>query len=393
MFALLTSLTGWYLLVDIGLGYSLQNHISERRAKEQSYLDLIFVTAIIALIIMVLAIVLLFYSSQYIAPILLKNFEVMKDYEKSQYFFVVGILFIIATIGGIAYKIWYAQHKGYFSNIIPALSYIIAFLGIYWVLNSGNNDFSDKLLWCFIFYIGPPALLSIISFILQIIKYLKTYFKQGLTINFLATVKSLMNKAFHFWVISIMAAGVLQIDYIVMSQKINADEIVIYNVTTKIFLLIAFIYNAVLMALWPVCAELIAKSKWAGVITHIKKNIIIGLFFTMVSTLIIIVFNSFIINILSPSEHLIVPVKFIVLMGCYQLIRVWADTFAMILQSMSDMRPFWIWVPVQAVVCFVLQWALSPIFGINGILIGLIGSYVLTVVWSFPRAVFHHIKK
>ncbi len=49
---------------------------------------------------------------------------------------------------------------------------------------------------------------------------------------------------------------VLQTDYIVMSQKLSAADIIKYTVTMKIFGLMFFIYTAVLQALWPVCAEL-----------------------------------------------------------------------------------------------------------------------------------------
>lgn len=49
VFTVIGSLVGWFLLADFGLGNSLQNQISYRRANHQEYQDLVL-SAVIAII-------------------------------------------------------------------------------------------------------------------------------------------------------------------------------------------------------------------------------------------------------------------------------------------------------------------------------------------------------
>ncbi|WP_422824300.1 polysaccharide biosynthesis C-terminal domain-containing protein [Xenorhabdus siamensis] len=72
------------------------------------------------------------------------------------------------------------------------------------------------------------------------------------------------------------------------------------------------------------------------------------------------------------------------LFAAYFSIRVWSDTYAMLLQSMNELKPLWLIVPFQATLSFGLQWYLAGKFKIYGILIGLIISFILTVVIFLP---------
>jgi hypothetical protein len=98
------------------------------------------------------------------------------------------------------------------------------------------------------------------------------------------------------------------------------------------------------------------------------------------------------VGLLSPREVILVPVPLIVLLGVYQAIRVWSDTFAMVLQSISDLRPLWRLVPVQALLSLLLQLALAPRYGLYGIVSALIGSFLLTVAWGLPLAVWRQVR-
>jgi O-antigen/teichoic acid export membrane protein len=60
----------------------------------------------------------------------------------------------------------------------------------------------------------------------------------------------------------------------------------------------------------------------------------------------------------------------------------------MVLQSMSYMRPFVIYIPIQAALNIVIQIQLTKEIGVRGILAGLIVSYILTSVWISPWVVF-----
>jgi len=382
VFALLMGLGGWYALADFGVGVSVQNHVSESRAKVKPQEGYTLAAGVLAIFFLVMTIGLLYLVSPYIGPLFLKQFAFMDDPEKVKMFATVGALLIGTSIGGIAYKIWYAEQKGYWSNIVPAIASLIGLGGIALV---NQSAVPDKLYLSLVTYILPAAALPLIALLYQIVtsaKKVATFDANCFT--------QIVRRAGHFWGFAIMAAAVLQIDYVVMSQFLKAYDITVYNISTKVFGLAFFIYGAVLAALWPIFAENIANQNWKVVKARTKKYLSLGLAFMALCSLSLIWLMPVAVRILAPYEKLVVPPALIVFLGIYYMVRVWTDTFAMILQSMSDLRPFWIYVPIQAVISVVLQWTLAPIFGLYGILLGLLASFVLTVSWALPFAVKKH---
>jgi hypothetical protein len=92
-------------------------------------------------------------------------------------------------------------------------------------------------------------------------------------------------------------------------------------------------------------------------------------------------------RILAPGSGIAVSATLIVGFGIYYSIRVWTDTLAIVLQSMTKLLPLWLSVPVQAALSIGVQWYCVPRYGLYGVLAGLIVSFVLTVAWVFPLVI------
>lgn len=385
IFALLTGLMGWFMLADMGLGSSLQNHISGRRSKSEPYDDYVVVTLIIAAIFLVLTIMALYFSSPYIAPTYLKQFLLLGELEKTRLFFITGALFIGAALGGISYKIWYAEQKGYFANIMPAIGSILGYVGIIAV---NSSDLTDKLLFSMAVFLAPSAILPLGTLIIQTIRHYRVGFRM---IAPEIAIK-ILKQASNFWFLTLMTSLALQIDYLVISQFLKPEDIVIYNLSTRVSGLVFFFYVSALTALWPVFSEAIAQGNWAIVRGLTRKYLGIGLGYTLVSSLLLVWLMPKAVQILAPQETIIIPVIFILLLGLYQLLRVWTDTFAMILQSMNDLKPFWITGPIQTLLSVILQWNLAQWLGLYGIIFANILAFALTSAWFLPLAVKKHYK-
>src|SRR4029434_2233618 len=56
VFAILSGLTAWFLLFDLGGGFAAQNYISERRAKGEPYSDFIAAGAFLSLAALVFSV-------------------------------------------------------------------------------------------------------------------------------------------------------------------------------------------------------------------------------------------------------------------------------------------------------------------------------------------------
>lgn len=386
VFAVLVSLNGWFVLGDFGIGISVQNFISEKRALTLRYHEWALTGIAMVFSISVMLSLALYMNSGWLSEILLREYTFLSSEEKRMMFFCVAIVLVFTNVVNIVYKYWYAEHKGYWANIAPAIASIMGLILIYQVSRLSFGYF-DKLYYMILAFLTPNLLVGMGCLYFWMKKATSCY-KMKLSI-----VKCIVSRAQGFSFFALMAACVLQIDYLIMSQKLFARDIVVYNIATKIFGLVFFVYNAVLLALWPVCAEHLTKGHWTNVTTMIKKYIKLGSAFVSVATLILMFSMPVILPYLSPHQAIDIPVPFMLLLGAYFIIRVWTDTFAMMLQSVNYLKPFWILVPAQAVLSVVFQWFLSDLFGYYGIVWGLIGAYLLTVFWGLPLAAHSYSKR
>jgi O-antigen/teichoic acid export membrane protein len=373
---LLTGLSAWFTLANCGAGLSLQNYISESRAKNLPYNEMTFACLVFTFLLLPVAGLILYFLTPVLAPVLLQSFKCIDEPEKCRLFFASGLISISVGVGQILYNIWYAEQKGYFSNIVPAVASLAGFLGLVLVSHSPSVD---KTFLSLVSFTLPSALIPLVGLGVKIKLQGKSTTEQVF-----ATMLMILKRGFKFWLFALMSIGVLQVDYIVISQILGSHELVVYSLSTRIFGVLAFMYTAVLLSLWPILAELIVKADWEGIKRYMRKYMALGFVLIFLGTVMLIPIMPYLISILSPKEYVRIPVVFIILLGCYQMIRVWTDTFAALLQSMSDLRPFWIFVPIQAALSSGLQWILAPYLGINGIVLGLICSFLFTVSWGLP---------
>lgn len=380
-FTVLGSVTAWLLMVDLGSGVTLQNKISECRSKAQSWASYRSLAVCIAGLSAMLCILLCIFFSPLIGSALLKEFPKIGVGDKPVLFLVVALSGIVQALGSIQYRIWYAMHKGYWASILPALAAIVVLTAL---ITIGMLDVGkpDRLFWCLLAYVLPPAIfpLCMLLYDLRDSKYRFKMPPRG------KDRKIFFLDSAGFFFFGLMASGVLQIDYFVMAQYVNSAEITQYNIVSRIFSLVFFIYNAVVLALWPVCAEALAGCDYEKVRGYIKKYIPLGVGFVLVSTCAIAVMSPWIVAVLAPKSAIELPVGLIFICGIYFCLRVWTDTFAMVLQSINELRTFWIFTPLQALASLVFQVVFAPKFGAIGIVIGLILSFLLTVFWALPRA-------
>lgn len=379
VFAVLSSLVGWYALTDFGAGTSVQNYISEQRAKGKGYSSYIVAVAVATLAMLVLETVLLYFVSPYLGSAILGEFKFLGSAEKTRLFFVSGALYLVASLGGIVFKIWYAEIRGHLSNIVPALSAVLGLAATWMVMRSSVHD---KLLLGLIAFITPLALISTLAFG----KNAARAASRCATIQ-PGVFREIRNRAGRFWLLYLMHAAVVNCDYIIMSQYLPAKEIVGYNIAFKIFAFSAFFYTSLYAALWPNFTEAISRGDWAGVKKTLYRSILFSTLLIAVFTVLGYTFMPNLVALLSPNEQITVPPNFILLLGTYHVVIAWVHGFGIPLQSMSDIRTLLIWTPIQAILSICLQIMLVSYLGIYGITLGMLLSFLLTMAWVLPRRV------
>lgn len=383
IYAVLINLLGWYLLLDFGLGTSIQNYISEHRADAKDPAHYIAATVITSFAFLIISCIVLYFVSPYLGNLLLNRYKITGNYTKEDIFFVVSVISIISAIGSIVFKIWYGKLKGYLSNIVPGIAMLISLVGVWLVVSS---SLSDKLLWSLVAYLSPVAVLSMYFLSKEINPraFLSVFTEANI-------FKIILKRSVQYWLFAIMSTLVLQLDYILMSQYVNSEQIVIYNLTTKIFGICLTLYSALLLAIWPIITELNVKNEWVKITKTISKYIYLGIVFVAIFTVLFILFKDNILKVFSSKLDEDIPTSFLILVCVYFMIRVFTDTYAIVLQSIGQLKSLWIWVPLQAVVNIVTQFLLVQKYQIYGIIIGLIISFILTVTWALPFTIKKHV--
>ena len=97
--------------------------------------------------------------------------------------------------------------------------------------------------------------------------------------------------------------------------------------------------------------------------------------------------------VLAPKEQLTIPYTFVMLLGLYHIVIAWVHGFGIPLQSMSDINTLIAWTPIQAILSISLQLILVQSFGMYGITLGMMLSFILTMAWVLPRRLAFHYRK
>lgn len=377
MFVVIVGLAGWFALADLGIGYSAQNAITGRLAEGGSAAREVL-SAYLMLAVTTSAVALALYVFRVPIEALLFG-KIIGDQSNlaGDTFFRSALLLTASASFAVSTKVLYAMHRGYVANAVAAFAPVVGLA----LLALGVTTAQDKVAYAVVALYGPNALVCCILAMQQIFKAAQQ--RPALP---KATFFDIAKSARGFLLFNALGAAVLQIDYIVMSQKVSPVEIIQYYTTGKIFSFVAFINQAVLFASWPTFTALYADKNLAEIRRQIKRLILMSAGVTTLATLAVLASQDFIGSFLAPGKNLDIRSTVILGFSAVALIRCVTDPFAIFLQSIGRLSPLIAFAAVQAIISVGLQWTLAEALSIEGILLALFLSFVLTSAWGLPLA-------
>ncbi len=366
--AILGSLEGWFLLLDFGIGMSIQTHLSESKADSRLLAGMVKIAAILALVFFLFGLLTIicalpFLSSFFLGSILLES-------QSASFFLFCSICLLLMTQGSIASKILLAKHQGHFMYFVQSLGSLCSLASLIFLACQDHLSLFSSALAVF----GVP---SFFSFCLAIFVFSKTKWKEKINKQIL---KKVLLRAKSFFLFTFLASLVTLSDAIIAPKILGIEAIIEYNFLCKVFGVASFAYSAFLQGLCPEFSEALSLGRFKEVIRRLRFFCFLGVVGVIGFSFSVYVFSGFIKNVFSISLEAF-P---IVLFGLYLCIRVVSDFHAMALQSHSKLRSFFVLVPIQAMLSLILQCVLGLYLGVVGILLGLSVSYLLTVFWALP---------
>ncbi len=385
LIVLMTNIFVWFTFFDFGIGYSLQNYISESNAKNKSSSGYIFWGCIFGIVLFALGAIGFYYTKQFLGEAYLGKIEGFSSIEKSDLFFYGCLMWLSNITGDIAYKIWYAQNKGYIANLLVGLARVISFIGI--VILTYYPDLSKTQNYLIM------SILPLGSFPFFCLFYHLYHHRKGYLQDSFEVLKNLLKRGYKFWIFLVFLYIPYQTDYLFISQYLNETSVVEYNFLKKIFDMIFFIYLALLSALWPEYAEALAKNKWKETLAKTKKYLLIGMGYLLLATVVFLVFSDTLKSLLMPKADFVASVGLILMMGCFFFFKVWNDSFQVILQSINALKTLIPFSLIYLILNVLIQWYTVEEWGLYGIILGLIVPMLLTGCWAYPRKVYQLARK
>ncbi|MCL2390456.1 MAG: MATE family efflux transporter [Endomicrobia bacterium] len=377
VYAIAFSIVSWSALTELSIGTSLQNFISESRAKNENYDKYLKACLQIIIILFVIFSIVIIFISNPVQNIIFRKFTNISEIQTTHIILTGAMIYLAYALTFPVYKVYYALHKGYVSNFLQALSAIISMAAI--VIFKRHYPEGHSITTALIIFTLPLFLCAAPLFIKIFASYLPRIFEFDIK-----TIKNIFIRAVKFHSITIFTLIFLQTDYLVMSQTLKPADIVTYSIFMKVFMFIVFIYIAVLAAVWPVFSEMYVRKEFNQIKSMIKKYNLLVLILSIAGTAFIYIFSPVIIKILAPGTQIDASPLLILMFGIFILLRCYCDTFLTFLQSINALRTLFIYMPFQIALNASAQYFLSKNYGVKGILAGLIISLVLTAFWILP---------
>lgn len=383
VFIFLTGLLGWYAITDLGIGYSVQNFISEAKAKNKNYDEFIILGMQIGAFLLTIGLIASYLISIFFSEPLLQNFSFLNEVEIKFLILISSSLYIVTTIGSIGYKIWYAENKPHLANLFPALGSIFGLLLVYLIQES---EIENKMIFSMVGFLLPSAFLSILALFYRINQLKVSSFSGRYKL-----VK-ILKRGSSFFYMSFVQAIIVNIDYLILIWFVSSSELLIYGIISRLFGFCAMFYSSIYTILWPRFTEEIVKKSWKSALNLLFYSNLFSLFFILIFSILLILFIDVLISFLVNNDDISVPINFIVLYAVFDLVRSWVHGFGTLLQSISHTKPFITWLPIQAILNVLLQFLLVPEYGIYGCVVAMLLSFIFTLAWILPLNVYKKYK-
>jgi len=375
--SIIVSLTVWFALLNFGIPTAVQNLVSKYRAKGADY-ETVKNTAYTILIILFLLLLPVVLSAGLIVRYwLLSNYE----FVSVQSVLIACTLMFISGLGLLFSQILYAEHRGIWANIYPAINAICVFAGLATLGWLGFTNFNIVLV---VFLL--PSLLIFCLGAFQI----RAFRVWNLDVKI---AREIWRDSKGLLLFATLSAATLAVDYFIMSRLLQPYDIAQYNLASRIFITILSIHGVLLVTTWPVISELLHRKQLSEARKKLALTLQQGLVFMVVAGGGLVMTMDWIIPILSGNKITDVPLYLSLSLFIYTMLRIWSDTFAMGLLCIGKTGPINLYIPFQAGISLIGQYVFANMFGVIGIVFGLIVSFVLTAAWILPWQFFKITKK
>lgn len=366
--SIVLSLTPWFALLNLGLPNTTQNLIAMKRAEgrdsrrlRQAAVDaayaapLVYLLPALGLSVVVQKLLLPGHGNMSYASVAL---------------LVAGLVMLGLT--AVFHQVLHAMHRSTWPSIAPAVQAGLTTLILTVVVTQGAVD----EIW------GTASVtLPILAVFLLSGRLVGARLRVAVDWR---ALRRMLHASRGFVVFGIAGALALSCDYIVMSRLLESSHVAQYSLASKLFGTILTLHSVLLATAWTPLSDRFFRGDFAGMRKLLLRLLCLGMVIVAVIGLPLSMFMGGIVSLLSGHQVETLPLALTASWLAFVVVRVWSDTFATALLSchqLATMNRYVIW---QSLISLLAQWVLGSWLGTPGIILGVLGSFLLTAAWILP---------
>jgi len=377
----LSSVIGWFIFFDIGLGNGLRNKFAAAKAEGKHQLAKVFVSTTYAIItiIAVAMLVVFFIVNQFLDWGIILNTS-NNIHEIEQLVFIVFTVFCFQFVVKLINVIFIADQKPVISSLINTLGSLFSLAAVFILIKTTDGS---------LLYLG--ASFSIINLLVPLIatfwvfsgKY-KIYRPSFNTIDF-SRSKELLNLGFRFFITQIAAIVVAATDNIIIAQVVGNEEVTVYNVAYKYFGIMNMVFTIITAPYWSAYTEAYVKKDMVWVkqatlkITKLWGVVAVGVIFML-----FVADYAFDLWI---GDRIKIPFDLSLIMAIWVIVSTSTMIFSNFLAGVNKIQLSL----YHAIFVSILNIPLSIYFAKN-LEMGSMGVILATLIGMLPRAIFQPIQ-
>lgn len=265
----LSSIIGWVVFFDLGLGNGFRNKFAEAKTKGDIELARQYVsTTYVSLSIIVLfLLVIVGVSNLFLNWPSILNVDDSYLLELRNVCAIVSFFFCINLVVSLFSTVLTADQKPGWADMLNAAGHVLSLIVIYFLTISSEGSLLNLALY----YSGVP---TILIFVCSVYAFKFTHYKEvaprmkSVRINL---VSSITNLGFQFFFISVSLIFIFQIMNIVISRELGPDAVTEYNIAYKYLYNLTILVVIIITPFWSAFTDAYYKSDFQWMERSIKK--------------------------------------------------------------------------------------------------------------------------
>lgn len=265
----LSSIIGWVVFFDLGLGNGFRNKFAEAKTKGDIELARQYVsTTYLSLSIIVLFLLIIVgVSNLFLNWPSILNVDDSYLLELRNVCAIVSFFFCINLVVSLFSTVLTADQKPGWADMLNAAGHVLSLIVIYLLTISSEGSLLNLALY----YSGVP---TILIFVCSVYAFKFTHYKEvaprmkSVRINL---VSSITNLGFQFFFISVSLIFIFQIMNIVISRELGPDAVTEYNIAYKYLYNLTILVVIIITPFWSAFTDAYYKSDFQWMERSIKK--------------------------------------------------------------------------------------------------------------------------